>query len=115
MAEGLFRPLDLPLPEAIDRDALLRALVRIDTHRQLDYRRFPSQAGPTRRTGPSSEDAAMDLRGSVGLVVQADGGPLFLSDADGGPGSSGSPTIDDRGQVVGLYCASLAWLTTVRR
>ena len=52
------------------------------------------------------QDANYDLRVSSGLVVKKEA-TSFLTDCDGGPGSSGSMTIDTSGRVVGVYCGSL--------
>lgn len=51
-------------------------------------------------------DANYDLRVSSGLVVKKEE-TNFLTDTDGGPGNSGSMTVDANGDLVGVYCGSV--------
>ena len=54
------------------------------------------------------EDANYDLRVSTGSVQEIDSDSTFLTNADGGPGNSGSATLDDKGNVIGVYFGATA-------
>ena len=72
--------------------------------------------GFTMRTGRKTEnlkkynykDAQYDLRISSGKFVKLDSDSTFLSSTDGGPGNSGSATVDDEGSLVGIYFGATA-------
>lgn len=51
------------------------------------------------------EDADDSLRAAAGLVVQLDDNS-FLSDVDRAPGNSGSATLNENGELVGIYSGS---------
>ena len=48
------------------------------------------------------QDGDSSLRGSVGKVTQAQAPGSFVSDLDGAPGMSGGPTLNGKGDVVGM-------------
>lgn len=52
------------------------------------------------------EDANYDLRISSGVYLEEESVNSFLSDVDGGPGNSGSATLNSKGELVGLYFGS---------
>lgn len=52
------------------------------------------------------EDANYDLRVSSGVFLEEESDNSFLSDVDGGPGNSGSATLDSKGELAGLYFGS---------
>lgn len=52
------------------------------------------------------EDANYDLRLSSGVCLEEESENSFLSDVDGGPGNSGSATLNSEGELVGLYFGS---------
>lgn len=56
----------------------------------------------------SYEDGNYDLRISSGTCLEVESDNSFLSDVDGGPGNSGSATINSKGELVGLYYGSTA-------
>ncbi len=93
MAEGLFHPNEFEFPNVDERIFVLGFTMRTarleENKKKYKY-----------------EDAHYDLRVSCGKILEFDSDSTFLSSADGGPGNSGSLTVNEKGEIVGIYYGS---------
>lgn len=65
-----------------------------------------SERNPEKLAAVGYSNADGSLRVSVGSYLYSNTSTNFLSDLDGGPGNSGSPTINANGSIVGLLSTS---------
>lgn len=61
-----------------------------------------SERNPEHLKNLGYKNADSSLRVSYGSYLYANNATIFLSDLDGGPGNSGSPTIDSNGKIIGI-------------